>query len=58
MVKQGGFWGKIAESAILADEPNLETLVTAFPKLVEGRALEKRWTPQLFICGTAVKLAR
>lgn len=59
LIKQGGFWGKIAESAMYADPTNLEILVTAFPKLIEGQASEKvRWTPQLYICGTQAKLAR
>ena len=59
MVKQGGFWGRMAEAAMLADETNLETLVTAFPKLIEGQAYERpRWTPQLYIYGTQAKLAR
>lgn len=59
MVKQGGFWGRMAEAAILADESNLEKLVTAFPKLIEGQALERpRWTPRLYIFETQEKLAR
>ena len=59
MVKQGGFWGRIAEAAILADESNLEKLATAFPKLIEGQALEKpRWTPRLYTFETQAKLAR
>lgn len=42
MVKQGGFWGKIGEAGILADDNNLEILVNSFPhKLIEGQALLK-----------------
>mgnify|MGYP003329519159 FL=1 len=59
MVKQGGFWGRIGEAAILADESNLEKLVTAFPKLIEGQALERpRWTPRLYTFETQAKLAK
>jgi hypothetical protein len=55
MVKQGGFWGRIGEAAMLASEPNLEILVNAYPeKFIEGQALEKpRWTPRLYISKTA-----
>ena len=42
MVKQGGFWGRIGEAAMLASESNLEILVTAYPEqFIEGQALEK-----------------
>lgn len=42
LIKQGGFWGKIGEAAMLADEPNLEILVKSFPhKFIEGQALKK-----------------
>lgn len=43
LVKQGGFWGRIGEAAMLADEPNLERLVKAYPeKFIEGQTLKKR----------------
>ena len=43
MVKQGGFWGRIGEAAMLASESNLEILVTAYPeKFIEGQTLKKR----------------
>jgi hypothetical protein len=43
LVKQGGFWGRIGEAAMLADESNLERLVKAYPeKFIEGQALKKR----------------
>lgn len=59
LVKQGGFWGRIGEAAMLADETNLEILVNSFPhKFIEGQASEKpRWTPRLYISKT-VKTAR
>lgn len=54
MVKQGGFWGRIAEAAMYADQTNLEILITAFPKLIEGQALEKaQWMPQSSTSRTA-----
>ena len=55
MVKEGGFWGRIGEAAMLASEPNLEILVNAFTeKFKEGEAMEKpRWTPRLYISKTA-----
>lgn len=57
MVKQGGFWGRMAEAAMLADETNLETLVTAFPKL--GQASEKRrWMLRLYTFETPAKLEK
>jgi hypothetical protein len=43
LVKQGGFWGRIGEAAMLADESNLERLVKAYPeKFIEGQTLKKR----------------
>ena len=43
MVKQGGFWGRIGEAAMLADESNLERLVKAYPeKFIEGQTLKKQ----------------
>jgi hypothetical protein len=42
MVKQGGFWGRIGEAAMLASESNLEILVNAYPeKFIKGQALKK-----------------
>lgn len=42
MVKQGGFWGRIGEAAMLADESNLEILVKTYPeRFIEGQALKK-----------------
>ena len=59
LIKQGGFWGRIAESAMYADPTNLEILVTAFPKLIEGQASEKRrWTPVLYISKTESRLVK
>ena len=50
MIEGQGFWGKIGEAALVADEVNLEILVKAYPKAFEGQAKEtRRWTPQLFI---------
>lgn len=58
MIEGQGFWGKIGEAALVADETNLEILVNAFPKAFEGQAKEKpRWTPRLYISKT-VKTAR
>ena len=59
MVKQGGFWGRMAEAAILADDSNRETLLTAFPKLIEGQAFRRpRLTLLSFTSETAKKLAK
>lgn len=59
MVKQGGFWGRMAEAAILADDSNRETLLTAFPKLIEGQAFRRpRLTLLSFTSETAKRLAK
>ena len=60
MIEQGGFWGKIGEAALLADENNFEIIVNAYPqKFIEGQALEKpRWTPVLFISKTESRLEK
>jgi len=59
MVKQGGFWGRMAEAAILADDTNRETLLTAFPKLIEGQALRRpRLTLLSFTSEMPRKLAK
>ena len=50
MIEGQGFWGKIGEAALLADETNLEILVKAYPKAFEGHAKETpRWMPRLYI---------
>ena len=59
MIEDQGFWGKIGEAMLLADESNFESLVNTFPHKFKAQAKETpRWTPRLYTFETQAKLAK